>query len=180
MRPSKAAKCHYPRLAGSPRVHITLGSFKIRAGFRDLFGDCGNARPFGAVSDSSAFGAGMRKAWDRHFNRDMALVNRFMMAQCTVVVTLEAMAALAALTADATARQAQPVPTTEATAPREAREPIMAIVSIGSQQVTFYDADGWILRAPVSTGTTERQTPAGCSPSSRSKRTTTRPSMTMP
>src|SRR3979409_202505 len=40
-------------------------------------------------------------------------------------------------------------------------EPIMAIVSIKSQQVTFYDADGWILRAPVSTGTTGRETPAG-------------------
>ena len=77
------------------------------------------------------------------------------------IVTLAALAALAALTADAAARQARPVPTTEATAPREAREPIMAIVSIGSQQVTFYDADGWILRAPVSTGTTGRETPAG-------------------
>ena len=37
----------------------------------------------------------------------------------------------------------------------------MAIVSIKSQQVTFYDADGWILRAPVSSGTTGRETPAG-------------------
>ena len=37
----------------------------------------------------------------------------------------------------------------------------MAIVSIKSQKVTFYDADGWILRAPVSTGTTGRETPAG-------------------
>jgi hypothetical protein len=37
----------------------------------------------------------------------------------------------------------------------------MAIVSIETQQVTFYDADGWILRAPVSTGTTGRETPAG-------------------
>src|SRR5499427_6968442 len=100
----------------------------------------------------------------------MALVNRFMTAQCTVatrrwrvpaIVTLAAMATLTALTADAAARQAQPAPTTEATAPREAGEPIMAIVSIGSQQVTFYDADGWILRAPVSTGTTGRETPAG-------------------
>ena len=49
----------------------------------------------------------------------------------------------------------------EATAPREAGEPIMAIVSIKTQQVTFYDADGWILRAPVSTGVKERETPAG-------------------
>jgi lipoprotein-anchoring transpeptidase ErfK/SrfK len=106
---------------------------------------------------------------ERHFNRDMALVN-FMMAQSTVarrrwggpaIVTLAAMATLATLTADAAARQARPVPTTEATAQREAREPIMAIVSIGSQQVTFYDAEGWILRAPVSTGTTGRETPAG-------------------
>ena len=37
----------------------------------------------------------------------------------------------------------------------------MAIVSIKSQKVTFYDADGWILRAPVSSGTTGRETPAG-------------------
>ena len=37
----------------------------------------------------------------------------------------------------------------------------MAIVSIKSQQVTFYDAQGWILRAPVSTGTEGRETPAG-------------------
>ena len=37
----------------------------------------------------------------------------------------------------------------------------MAIVSIQAQQVTFYDAAGWIMRAPVSTGTTGRETPAG-------------------
>jgi hypothetical protein len=78
-----------------------------------------------------------------------------------VIVTLAAMAALAAPTADAATRQSRSAPTTEATAPREAGEPIMAIVSIMSQQVTFYDADGWILRAPVSTGTTGRETPAG-------------------
>jgi hypothetical protein len=77
------------------------------------------------------------------------------------IVTLAAVAALMALTADAAARQARPAPPTEATAPRDAGEPIMAIVSIKSQQVTFYDADGWILRAPVSTGTTGRETPAG-------------------
>jgi hypothetical protein len=65
------------------------------------------------------------------------------------------------LTAAAAARQARPISPTEATAPRDAGEPIMAIVSIKTQQVTFYDADGWILRAPVSTGTTGRETPAG-------------------
>jgi hypothetical protein len=77
------------------------------------------------------------------------------------IVTLAAMAALTALTADAAARQARPASPTEATAPRDAGEPIMAIVSIKTQRVTFYDADGWILRAPVSTGTTGRETPAG-------------------
>jgi hypothetical protein len=60
------------------------------------------------------------------------VVNRFTAAQSTVVmrrwgppaiVTLAAMAAL--------------------TAPRDAGEPIMAIVSIKTQQVTFYDADGF-------------------------------------
>ncbi|MDQ8732438.1 L,D-transpeptidase [Bradyrhizobium sp. LHD-71] len=49
----------------------------------------------------------------------------------------------------------------EATAPRHAGEPIMAIVSIKSQQVTLFDAEGWIMRAPVSTGTKGRETPAG-------------------
>jgi len=37
----------------------------------------------------------------------------------------------------------------------------MAIVSIKSQHVTIYDADGWIMRAPVSSGTKGRETPAG-------------------
>ncbi len=72
------------------------------------------------------------------------------------------MSAFAALNADAAAKQArraaQPA---EATAPRQAGEPIMAIVSIKSQQVTFYDSEGWIVRAPVSTGVKERETPAG-------------------
>ena len=52
-------------------------------------------------------------------------------------------------------------PSAEATAPRDAAQPILAIVSIKSQRVTFYDADGWILSAPVSTGTKGRETPAG-------------------
>jgi hypothetical protein len=76
-------------------------------------------------------------------------------------MTLAAMAALTALNADAATRPMRPAPPTEAMAPRDAGEPIMAIVSIKSQQVTFYDADGWILRAPVSTGVKGRETPAG-------------------
>ena len=76
------------------------------------------------------------------------------------IVTLVAMAALTA-PADAAPRQARPERTTEAVAPRDAGEPVMAIVSIKSQKVTIYDADGWVLRAPVSSGTTGRETPAG-------------------
>jgi hypothetical protein len=98
------------------------------------------------------------------------MVSRFLTAQATVptrhwrspaILTLAAMATVTALTAGASARQARPAPPTEETAPREAGEPIMAIVSIKSQQVTFYDADGWIVRAPVSTGVKGRETPAG-------------------
>jgi len=77
-------------------------------------------------------------------------------------LALAATAVLMALTASAVAQQARRAPPPkEVTAPRVAGEPIMAIVSIKSQQVTLYDADGWILRAPVSTGTKERETPAG-------------------
>jgi hypothetical protein len=76
-------------------------------------------------------------------------------------LTLAAMAALTALTSGAAARQTRPAAPTEATAPRDAGEPIVAIVSIKTQQVTLYDADGWILRAPVSTGVKGRETPAG-------------------
>jgi lipoprotein-anchoring transpeptidase ErfK/SrfK len=102
------------------------------------------------------------------------MINRFVTARATkairrwgpaVIATLAAAAALAALTtappADAAAKRARAARPTETTAPREAGEPIMAIVSIKSQKVTIYDAEGWILRAPVSTGTTGRETPAG-------------------
>jgi hypothetical protein len=98
------------------------------------------------------------------------MVNRLTPARSTVatrrwgtpaIVTLATMAALTALTSGAAAKPPRPAAPVEAVAPREAGEPIMAIVSIKSQQVTFYDSDGWILRAPVSTGTTGRETPAG-------------------
>ena len=74
---------------------------------------------------------------------------------------LAAMAALTMLAADTAAQESRRAQTREEVAPRQGGEPVMAIVSIKSQQVTFYDADGWILRAPVSTGTTEYETPAG-------------------
>jgi hypothetical protein len=89
------------------------------------------------------------------------MVLRFSTAQSSVPMALAVMAALTALSVPAAAKPKRPAAAVEATAPREAGEPIMAIVSIKSQQVTLYDADGWIFRAPVSTGTTGRETPAG-------------------
>jgi lipoprotein-anchoring transpeptidase ErfK/SrfK len=44
---------------------------------------------------------------------------------------------------------------------RAAGEPIMAIVSLRNQRITVYDAKGWILQAPVSSGQKGRETPAG-------------------
>jgi L,D-transpeptidase catalytic domain len=82
-------------------------------------------------------------------------------------LTAAAVAALAVLIAlphpaDAAKRHARHGErAAETAAPRAAGEPVMAIVSIKSQRVTIYDADGWILRAPVSTGTRGRETPAG-------------------
>lgn len=98
------------------------------------------------------------------------MVDRLTSAKSTVAmrhwrlsaaVMFAAMAPLIVPTADAVAKQTRRAQPAETTAPREAGEPIMAIVSIKSQQVTFYDAEGWIVRAPVSTGVKERETPAG-------------------
>jgi chemotaxis protein histidine kinase CheA len=77
------------------------------------------------------------------------------------IAMLAASAALMPLAADAAARQKRPAVPKEEAAPRQVGEPIMAIVSIKSQNVTLYDAEGWTLRAPVSTGTSGRETPAG-------------------
>jgi hypothetical protein len=44
---------------------------------------------------------------------------------------------------------------------RAAGAPIMAIVSLRNQRITVYDGNGWILRAPVSSGQKGRETPAG-------------------
>jgi hypothetical protein len=44
---------------------------------------------------------------------------------------------------------------------RTTGEPILAVVSLRNQRITVYDANGWILRAPVSSGQKGRETPAG-------------------
>ena len=50
---------------------------------------------------------------------------------------------------------------TESVVSRPAGEPVMAVVSLHNQRITIYDANGWILRAPVSSGQRGRETPAG-------------------
>ncbi|HWL20258.1 MAG TPA: L,D-transpeptidase family protein [Bradyrhizobium sp.] len=74
------------------------------------------------------------------------------------------MAALAALIATgdhAGARGGRSDRAVEVIEQRAAGEPVMAIVSLSSQRITVYDAKGWILRAPVSSGQKGRETPAG-------------------
>src|SRR5260370_39644120 len=87
------------------------------------------------------------------FQPGHGMVNRFSTARSTVatrrwvppaLVTLAAMAALAALTVPSPADAAKrPAPPVEAAAPRDAGEPIMAIGAVKSPQGTFYDAHGW-------------------------------------
>ena len=88
-------------------------------------------------------------------------IRRLRLPAFAAVAAAVLMALTPAPAANASAKQTRPTRPTEAVAPRAAGEPIMAIVSIKSQRVTFYDADGWIYRAPVSTGITGRETPAG-------------------
>jgi hypothetical protein len=90
------------------------------------------------------------------------MTHRFTAAPFAIATLAALLTALAAAPpANAAVKQTKPAHPTEAVAPRDAGEPIMAIVSIKSQQVTIYDADGWIFRAPVSTGIKGRETPAG-------------------
>jgi hypothetical protein len=71
------------------------------------------------------------------------------------------LAVLIAASDDAGARSGRTERPIESVQSRSAGEPIMAIVSLRSQRITVYDAKGWILRAPVSSGTKGRETPAG-------------------
>ena len=83
-------------------------------------------------------------------------------AVCQVAST--AVATLALLVATVNYAEAGSSPkerSKETITTRTAGEPIMAIVSLRSQRITIYDADGWIMRAPVSSGQAGRETPAG-------------------
>jgi L,D-transpeptidase catalytic domain len=76
---------------------------------------------------------------------------------CLVLVTWTAVTAPGD---HAAAARKERVPAISA-ASRPAGKPIMAIVSLRSQGITVYDTSGWIMRAPVSSGQSGRETPAG-------------------
>src|SRR3954468_15685585 len=76
-------------------------------------------------------------------------------------LAVAALTVLIAAGGDAGARAGRSERPVESVQSRSAGEPIMAIVSLRSQRITVYDSKGWILRAPVSSGTKGRETPAG-------------------
>jgi hypothetical protein len=51
--------------------------------------------------------------------------------------------------------------TEPAVQPRSQGAPLLAVVALGEQRITIYDAAGKMLQAPVSTGSTGYETPAG-------------------
>src|SRR5262245_31304151 len=61
----------------------------------------------------------------------------------------------------ATAASARSKRSAQSIESRSGGDPIMAIVSLRDQRMTVYDADGWILRATVSSGQKAPTTPAG-------------------
>src|SRR6478736_2971226 len=76
----------------------------------------------------------------------------------TAVASLALLIAAEDLAAAGSSRNERSI---ESITTRTTGAPIMAIVSLRSQQITVYDADGWIMRAPVSSGEVGRETPAG-------------------
>jgi hypothetical protein len=76
-------------------------------------------------------------------------------------VALAGLALLISAGDHATAASARSKRAVQAVESRSGGDPIVAIVSLRNQRVTVYDADGWILRATVSSGRNGRAMPAG-------------------
>src|SRR5580704_11395229 len=79
----------------------------------------------------------------------------------SVYLAIAVLAALTAAGSHASAKERRSERLVESIESRAAGAPIMALVSLRSQRITIYDANGWILRAPVSSGQKGRETPAG-------------------
>jgi hypothetical protein len=93
--------------------------------------------------------------------------SRFVNPKCKQIrlrpahLAIAGLAALIAVADHASATDRRSERSVESIESRTAGEPIMAIVSLHDQRITVYDANGWILRAPVSSGQKGRETPAG-------------------
>ena len=74
---------------------------------------------------------------------------------------LACLAAVASCTGSANARSSRETKWDDVAQGRVAGPPVIAVVALKQQRVTVYDADGPILRAPVSSGRTEYETPVG-------------------
>jgi hypothetical protein len=77
------------------------------------------------------------------------------------VVMLACLAALASSTGSAQARNNRETKSDEVVQGRVAGAPVLAVVALQEQRVTIYDANGPVLRAPISSGRTEYETPVG-------------------
>ena len=83
----------------------------------------------------------------------LPMIPRRLSTRMLVRLSAAAVAAMLAGTAtDAAARSNREAKRDETVPSRPAGTPLMAVVSLSEQRVTVYDADGRILRAPVSTG----------------------------
>ena len=90
------------------------------------------------------------------------MIPRRLSTRMLVRLSAAAVAAMLAGTAtDAAARSSREAKRDETVPSRPAGTPLMAVVALSEQRVTIYDADGRILRAPVSTGQRGYETPAG-------------------
>ena len=88
------------------------------------------------------------------------MICEWVLKHCLTIFAVTGLAGLMA-TAVIDSAGAHPVKRDEHIELRPAGLPLMAIVSLRDQQVTIYDAQGPILRAPVSSGQTGYETPVG-------------------
>jgi hypothetical protein len=83
------------------------------------------------------------------------------LASLTLLWLALAVCTTAAGSRERTASPGKERATAQSAASRPGGTPIMAIVSLHSQEIIVYDTARWIMRAPVSSGQRGRETPAG-------------------
>jgi hypothetical protein len=113
--------------------------------------------------DSEGYSSMLRYSFGGRRGRPdpLARLRRARISLRPVLVTIVSLAMVSAAGDIASAASTRAKRSVAAIQSRNPGEPILAIVSLRNQQITVYDADGWILRAPVSSGQKGRETPAG-------------------